>query len=154
MRDLKDPFCPISVDSLTVPVNMRDQLNVVVETITDIIEKGTFGDSSPNKAVSGAACKAACDVLSTIGGRVLIFATRPVFGYGQSTVFEYKNNYTTRSDDFLKLAMDIKGSRTAVDLFCLSTNSFDYFSFSGLSKASGGQSFYYSLANNLEFTIK
>jgi protein transport protein SEC24 len=146
--DLEDIFLPVPCDLLVNLDESRPQVEQLVTSLATMHNK-----SKDVESASGAALEATLQVISRIGGRVLLFLSNiPSLGLGRLTnrdnvrLLGTSNEHTLlqpANDHYRKGAMKFTKFQICCDIFFFSDNYTDIATLSELSKISGGQCYYY-----------
>ncbi|KAG9304124.1 hypothetical protein G9A89_019686 [Geosiphon pyriformis] len=146
--DINDVFVPLHAGLLVDPVESRDVIEGLLESLP-----GMFAENKINESVLGAAVKAIHASLSETGGKVMIFQTSlPISGPGAIRHRDDGKLYNSEKERSLfgpqdgyykSIAVDCVDSGISIDLFLFPMAYIDVATIGLLSSLTGGETYFY-----------
>jgi hypothetical protein len=160
MPDIERPFCPLPRGKLFFNVSkQRDEIDKIIDRLSAIFAIVAKKTNIPG-SITGAAIFSGVEALKGNGGRVLVFSAnsclngighcRPRDDRALTLPDKEKSLYIPQTNVYIKLGEVCNKERTAVDLFVIGNNQFDFPTLSSISNITGGKATFYSVMNTKE----
>ncbi|KAJ3076155.1 COPII subunit [Podochytrium sp. JEL0797] len=152
VSDIEDAFLPLPEDLL---VTLTESRTVIEKLLMGL--PGMFKGTNNSRNALGRALQMGFKMINAIGGKIVIFQTTlPNLSEGELKMREDPKLLGTPkevtllqpSSPFYKsFAVDCSRTQVAIDVFCFTSNYLDLATLTGLSRVTGGATYYYPTFN-------